>query len=173
MAVGDSAPRIIAEICDYPQMIAAMRLRAQQRQIALGGEHVAHVAGLPRGYLQKLIGPQQKTRENVRRIGIISLGPVLTVLGVKLVMVEDLEAIKRYGDKIPKRDPRAVRSGTLDFSLSRNFMRKIQRKGGLARWQNKTPAQRSAWARRMNNIRWHPTKSSRHEQPTQDTAAGA
>jgi hypothetical protein len=148
-------PKVIAEIGDYRQLIGAMRLRAQQRQIALGGEHVAAVAGLPRGYLQKLIGPQQKTRKNVRRIGIISLGPVLTVLGVKLLMVEDLEAIARYGGRIPHRVDRAVRSGTWEFSISRRHMAKIQRKGGQNRMAGLSKDQRRELSLRANFTRWH------------------
>ncbi len=74
----------------YAGLLAAMRARVAERQIALSGEAVAEVAGLPRGYLQKILSPLPKSRADVRRIGIASLGPVLGVLGVKLLMVEDL-----------------------------------------------------------------------------------
>jgi hypothetical protein len=174
--VTGTVARQLAEITydtGYRGLIVALRDRVAERQIALSGEAVAEVAGLPRGYLQKILSPLPKSREDVRRIGVASLGPVLGVLGVKLVMVEDAEALERFGSRIPKRDPRAVRSGTLEFSISRRFLKQIQRQGGLARWQNKTPAQRAAWARRMNRLRWHRAKATRHEQPTQDTAAGA
>jgi hypothetical protein len=44
--------------------------------------------------LAKLIG-----RNPVRRLGMMSLGPVLSVLGIKLAMIEDPEALERYGSQ--------------------------------------------------------------------------
>ena len=34
------------------------------------------------------------------------MGPTLSVLGVKLVMVEDAEALERYGQQVEARNPR-------------------------------------------------------------------
>jgi hypothetical protein len=39
--------RVIAEFNDYSGMIAAMRLRAKERQIAIGSDNVAALTGLP------------------------------------------------------------------------------------------------------------------------------
>jgi hypothetical protein len=145
----------------YAGLVGALRRRATELQIATGGAAAAEVAGLPVSYLGKLLSPLSgKSRENVRRLGIMSLGPVLGALGCKLVMIEDDDALQRFTSRIPARDPRAVRAATLEFHISRQFMRKIQRQGGIARWQGKTPAQRSAWARRMNRIRWAREKAA-------------
>ena len=81
-------PRVLAEFSDYSGMIAAFRARAAERKIAVSSESASHVAGLTDQYLAKLLAPRP-----VRRIGMLSLAPMLGVLGVKLVMVEDEEAL--------------------------------------------------------------------------------
>ena len=43
-------------------------------------------------------------------------------------LVEDLEAVKMYGDRIPKRNESFVHDGAISLRLSRAFMRKIGKK---------------------------------------------
>jgi hypothetical protein len=43
------------------------------------------------------------------RIGMQSLGPLLTVLGVKLIMVENLDALRRFAPRLTKRNAASVR----------------------------------------------------------------
>jgi len=153
------ADHVLAEIKDYSDLLGAMRARAQQRQIAVGGEDVAAVTGLPRGYMQKLLGPRPQ-----RRIGLISLGPTLAILGLKLLAVEDAEAIERYGARLHRRNESLVRAGSVDFKLSRRHMRKIQRAGGKARWAKLSPDQRSELGRELNRARWKQSGRN-HERP--------
>jgi hypothetical protein len=140
-------------ITDYGSLMDTLRARAAVRQIAVSGD-ANEIAGLPTGYIQKLIGPRQ-----VRRIGMMSLGPLLGVLGLKLIAVEDPETIKRFASRTRKRDQRLVRSGirgdTTKIFLSRRFMSKIQTEGRRVRWEENTTAeQRSELARNLNRIRW-------------------
>jgi hypothetical protein len=65
----------LGDVTDYESLLDTLRARAVERQIAVSGD-ANEVAGLPTGYIQKLIGPRP-----VRRIGMMSLGAVLGVLG--------------------------------------------------------------------------------------------
>jgi hypothetical protein len=82
--------RQLAEATDYNGLIAAIRNRADELQVA--GETIDEVAGLPARYSAKLLGPNQ-----VRRIGAVSLGPLLGALALKLIIVEDEDALRQYG----------------------------------------------------------------------------
>jgi hypothetical protein len=87
---------------------------------------------------------------------------VLAVLGVKLLMVEDQEAIKRmnrvaiqkFGAPLSKRDESCVHAGTVHFALSGRHMRAIQRKGGANSRKNLGKRLRRALARKAANARW-------------------
>jgi hypothetical protein len=104
--MSDAAPQLPAQITDrvvgsfndYDGMIHAMRARAQERRIAITSPDVAEMANLPDFYIAKLLSVHP-----VRRVGMISLGPILSVLGVRLLMVEDPKAMARYTDELPKR----------------------------------------------------------------------
>jgi hypothetical protein len=96
------APRPLAEIVDYDTMVAAFRARVAELKVA--GETLDDVSGLAKGYVQKLVGIHP-----VKRIGHISFGPLIGALCVKLIMVEDPEAVLRYGRQLTKRYEPAVR----------------------------------------------------------------
>jgi hypothetical protein len=117
--------RVIATFDDYPGMLAAMRLRAEEQRIPVGNPAVDEVAGIPDHYLAKLLSPKTP-----RRLGMVSMAGVLGVLGVKLVMVESRQAMERYGSRIPKRKETCVHAGTVHIALSGKHMRAIRRKGG-------------------------------------------
>ena len=139
----DQAPETLAEFTDYHGMLIALRARAEQRKIAVSGEETAKVAGLPDRYIQKLIGPKP-----VRRIGMFSLGPILGVLGVKLVLVEDPHAMGKYAAKLKERFEPNVRDDATHVTLTHRFMRKIGIKGGAARWKDVAPKTRQRLARK-------------------------
>jgi hypothetical protein len=144
--------RPLAEIVDYDSMIAAMRARAAERKLALSASENAVVAGLPDKYLQKLIGSLP-----VRRLGMASLGPVLSVLGIKLIMVEDADAERRYGPRLKRHNPRLIRTGT-EARLAERHVVRMGRKGGRARWAGTTAQERSEAARKLNQLRWRRPK---------------
>ena len=144
----------------YAGLLAAMRARVAERQIALSGEAVAEVAGLPRGYLQKILSPLPKSRADVRRIGIASLGPVLGVLGVKLLMVEDLAALERYGSRIPARQERSVRTAGVQVHLSRRFLSKIGAAGGANSRKFIGKRKARSLARKAAAARWRPREAA-------------
>lgn len=142
-------PRIIAEFSDYNGMLGALRLRAKERNLALSAEENADVSGLPNKYLAKLLGANP-----IRRLGAISMGPVLAVLGVKLVMVEDAEALKRYAAQVKSHNPNLIHGNTTYFVMTERKLRKNQAKGRKSRWGNMTREQRSKAMRRVVRARW-------------------
>lgn len=143
----DQAPRVIATVTDYNGLLAALRLRANELQVA--GETLDDVCGLPTRYVAKLLGPKP-----VRRIGMLSLGSLLGALGLALAVVEDAETMQRYGDRLTKRNGSAVRAGTVQFAISRRFMRKIQAQGGKNSRKYMTPGRARQLARKAARARW-------------------
>lgn len=140
-------PRIIAEFVDYSGMLDG--LRARVRELNVHGERFDEFAGLPQGYLSKLIGMRP-----VKRIGMNSLGPLLDALGLKCVLVENEETTKRLKNRVKSRNPNLVRAGSTHVVLTWRFMQKIQRAGGRARAIKMTPAQRRRSARKAARMRW-------------------
>jgi hypothetical protein len=148
-------PRVVASIADYSDFLDALRLRAKERKLAVSSEAVAEVAGLPGKYIAKLLQPNP-----IRRVGAISMGPVLAVLGVRLLMVEDTEALERYGSRLEQRNDNLIHHAGVAFVVTQRKLRQNQAKGRRNRWAKMSPAQRAKWARRMNKLRWGTPKSS-------------
>jgi hypothetical protein len=147
MSAGDERPRIIADVSSYEQMLAALRARVTELQI--NGERFDEYAGLPRGYLSKLVGARP-----IRRLGMISFEPVLAALGLRCLFVEDQEATARLKNRLRPRDESYVRADATHVVLTFRFMQKIGRLGAQARIDNSTKQQRREWARRAAIARW-------------------
>jgi hypothetical protein len=145
MAEGDG-PRILADVSSYEQMLTALRARVTELQI--NGERFDEFAGLPRGYLSKLIGVNP-----IRRIGMTSWAPVLTGLGLRCLFVEDEAATERLKNHVAPRNnsyPRATY--TLRVVTDRQWSR-IQKLGRVARWEKIPKAQRSEIMRAVRAAR--------------------
>lgn len=72
----------IAEVRSYTALIAAFRARADEMEITR--ETVDAATGLPSGYTGKLLGAAQ-----MKYLGPLSLGAILSVLGLKLIVARD------------------------------------------------------------------------------------
>jgi len=114
---------VIADVTSYEQMLAALRARVNELQ--LNGERFDEFAGLPRGYLSKLIGAKP-----IRRLGMTSFAPVLAGLGLRLLVIEDNAATERLKNKLPPRNQSYVRSVAVHTNVTTRFLRKIGAKGG-------------------------------------------
>jgi hypothetical protein len=145
MADGD-APRVLGEFASYEGMLAVIRQRVQE--LAINGERFDEYAGLPRGYLSKLIGVRP-----TRRIAMISMGPVLDGLGLRGQFVEDPRGTQRLRNRLPPRNPSYVRA-VPSIILTVRFFQRIGRLGAQARVDNSTAEQRRKWARRAAIARW-------------------
>ena len=122
MAEGGERPRTLAEFSDYEGMLDAIRSRVTE--LAIHGERFDEFAGLPQGYLSKLVGSHP-----VRRISHVSMGPLFAALGVTCVMLEDPVATERLKQLQP-RNQSFVRSVAVHGHLTTRFLQKIGRKGG-------------------------------------------
>jgi hypothetical protein len=148
MSEGDEPRRrVVAEFCDYPGMLDALRKRVNE--LGVNSERFDEFAGLPRGYFSKLVGANP-----IRRLGMISFQPVLAGLGLRCLFVEDEQATQRLKSRVPPRNGSYVRGGVTHLTLTTRFMQKIGRKGAQARIDNSTKQQRQEWARNAAIARW-------------------
>jgi len=127
--------RILAEFADYPGMLAA--LRARVAELHINGERFDEFAGLPRGYLSKLIGSRP-----VRRISMVSMGPLFCALGISCVLIENGDHTKRLRNRLKPNNLSYRRAAPRVILTDRQFHR-IQKLGRQARWRRLTKKQRS------------------------------
>jgi hypothetical protein len=139
--------RTLAEFADYDGMLAAVRARV--KELLVQGEAFDDFAGLPKGYLSKLIGARP-----ARRIAHISMGPLFDALGIYCVVVEDPAATARLKQRLRPRNGSFVRTTYTVNGITNRKWARIQALGRMARWSKMTPAQRSEVARRLNVFRW-------------------
>ena len=97
-----SPPRVLAEVRDYDGLHAALRARADQLEVSR--LCIDDLTGLQSGYTAKLLAPVP-----IKRIGLQSLGPLLTVLGLRLLVAEDAETMRQFAPRLEKRQRASVR----------------------------------------------------------------
>lgn len=101
--IGMDATPALGTVRDYDDLVAVIRARMIELDVTLAT--VDHVAGLPTNYASKLLGPKRS-----RRMGIIAFGALLGAIGVKLVAIEDTEALARVRNRLVKRRKRLPQS---------------------------------------------------------------
>jgi hypothetical protein len=129
--------RILAEFTDYAGMLAAVRTRIEE--LAIAGDRFEEFAGLPRGYLSKLVGVNPQ-----RRIAMVSMGPLFSALGVSCIMVEDPIATARLRSRLrPRNNSFARRTPLYVITTTGRQWAHIQKLGRAARWRRLSKKQRS------------------------------
>jgi hypothetical protein len=88
--------RRIAVVSNYSELIACLRQRAETLNIS--NVVLDDVSGLQDGYSGKLLSLNPK-----RTLGRLSLGLMLGALGLRLIVVEDREALKRVKGRLEPR----------------------------------------------------------------------
>lgn len=141
-------PRVLADVVSYEGMLDALRRRVTELQI--NGERFDSYAGLPTGYLSKLIGERP-----VRRIGMTSFEPLLAGLGLRLLVIEDPEGTARL-KRLKPRNPSFVRTmpAAAGILFTPRMLKRIRRLGGQARMAQLTREQRRELARKAAAARW-------------------
>ena len=129
--------RVLADVSSYDEMLAVLRSRINELQI--NGERFDEYAGLPRGYLSKLVGAHP-----IRRLGMTSFEPVLAGLGLRLLVIEDPEGTKRLKSRLKPRNNSYPRTVSTLHTLTDRKWSQIQKLGRAARWEKLTKQQRSA-----------------------------
>jgi hypothetical protein len=141
--------RVIASFDSYEGMLEALRARVHELQIH--GERFDELAGLPDGYLSKLIGTRP-----VRRVGMTSFSPLMNALGLRCLFVEDPEGTERLKSRLKPRNPSYVRimPAAASILFTARMLKRIRRLGGQARMAQLTAKERSELARKAALARW-------------------
>ena len=143
-------PRVIAgQIVEYGDLMAAVRNRVAELNIH--GTRFDAMAGWPEGYLSKLICARP-----VRRIGLQSMGVLLSTLGVSLQMIENPAGTERLKEHLVPRNPSYVRAmpAAAGILFTARMLKRIRRLGGMARTARLTPEQRSELGKKAAAARW-------------------
>src|SRR6516165_3684058 len=142
-----SGGRIVGEFADYTGMLDTLRARVEELQIQ--GERFEHFAGLPTGYLSKLIGVRP-----VRRIGMTSLGPLFDALGIYCIVVENPAATARLKNRIRPRNNAYMRASYTHLAITNRQWSRIQKLGRQARWKRLSRVERRDIMRAIALKRW-------------------
>src|SRR6516164_4879753 len=105
----------------------------------------------PKGYLSKLICARP-----VRRIGLQSMGVLLSTLGVSLQMIENPAGTVRLKERLVPRNPSYVRAmpAAAGILFTARMLKRIRRLGCMTRMAKLTPAQRSELGKKAATARW-------------------
>ena len=144
----DERPKIVGEFVEYSEFMQAIRNRVAA--LGIHGTRFDSLAGWPEGYLSKLT-----CEAAPRRVGMQSMGVLLSTIGVKLQMVEDPAGTARLRRLAP-RNPSYVRTmpAAASIMFSARMLKRIRRLGGQARMAQLTPKQRRELARKAALARW-------------------
>jgi hypothetical protein len=142
----------LATVRTYDELNAALRARADALDISR--ETIDAISGLQNGYAGKLLAPIP-----IRTLSRVSLGAMLGALGLKLIVVEDVETLQKIEKRLAKRR-RHDNAGSAMLATKRRKRRAFPRGNEHARLMrlrqiaNQSPEKRSQIARRAALIRW-------------------
>jgi hypothetical protein len=152
-----SPPPVLAVAKTYDELHAALRNRAEQ--LAVSRAELDYLTGLQSGYCGKLLSKTQ-----IKNIGPQSLGPLLTVLGLCLQVVEDPAAMARIGPRLKRRNDASVRYASGKRRRKRpklgpQWARLMNAKRTLAL----SPMRRTELSRQAARVRWRDVKAAMAE----------
>lgn len=135
-----TATTIIATVRDYGELMAGLRARADA--LKTNRRTLDEIAGLTPGHSSKLLAPVP-----IKNFGPDTIGPMLGALGLKLLIVEDVEALARltkrlgngFGEGFGKRNEAQVRDASMTMR---------PRKRHKHQWKDNAD-----WSRVMNSRR--------------------
>jgi hypothetical protein len=152
----DAPERHLGVVRTYDDLHRLLRERAEALNVSRNV--LDDAAGLQNGYTSKILSPRP-----TKRLGAVSMGLMLQALGVKLLAVEDEEALAKIRPMLTPREisvgVRAVmrrngRHARKNNEVSLRHLRRIAPTGGEARALALSPAQRRSSARKAALIRW-------------------
>lgn len=136
-------------ICrEYHEFIDAINARITELGTTM--DTIDYVAGLPLRYTQKLTGPRP-----IKTLGRLSFGPLLGALGLAIIVVDDEEQLGKLRHRLTARRQKAhEHSAAVHYRLSRRFLLKIARLGGLNSRKKVSRRRASQLGRRAAKARW-------------------
>jgi hypothetical protein len=149
-------PRQLATVVDYDGLIAAFRLRAEELNVSR--ETIDAVTGLQAGYCAKLLAPVP-----IKKLGLVSLGPMLQALGLALCVVVDDESAARFSAKMTERKrevPGVASHEVIEIRLTRRKLRLMGRRGRKKQLAAMTSKQLSKRGKMMAKRRWRKVRAA-------------
>lgn len=143
-------PRIIAEFSDFVTMQLALNAAREHREMSF--ELMDEIAGTPKGYFSKNLAPGGS-----RRITMDSFTLAFGSVGVKALLVDDPDQLKRIQSRLKQRNKGLVRSGAVHQVHSLRKLRKIGAKGGANSRANMSKRAARKLARKAAAARWSKT----------------
>jgi hypothetical protein len=148
--------RILGAVASYNDLHDVLRARAEE--LALSREMIDERAGVQSGYSAKILAPRP-----IRRLGAFVIELICPALVVKLIAVEDTDALARLKGKAERRHltgAASLHNGAVEFKFSRRYFQKIGKQGGAnsRKGMSRARARARALARRANAIRWDKTR---------------
>jgi hypothetical protein len=125
----------LAEIHEFHELVAALKARMHELNITM--DTLDAIAGLPCRFSAKILA-----KKPLKGLGPISLGAIIGALGLKLIVVEDEEALSLVRSRLTKRKSPPVLDAP-SIILTRTFFRRIGRLGASARNEKMPPERRS------------------------------
>lgn len=143
----------------YDELILGLRKRADDLKISR--ETIDAIGGLQSGYAGKLLAPVP-----IRTLSRVSLGAMLGSLGLKIVLVEDVETLQKIEKRLTKRRRRVDTGHNIPATKrrKRHTFPKGEEHARLMRMRqiaSQTPEERSRSARRAVNARWRKHRKTR------------
>ena len=142
--------RVVGEVSDYDGMIGA--IRARMLELGVTNETIDNITGLQSGYVGKLLGPTP-----IKNLGPQSFGVMLQSLGLKLIVVEDLETSEKMRPRWQKREKAAPVSLLANVRTRRAtwlFTSRSGRKAAKARAEKLSASERHEIAVNAITMRW-------------------
>jgi hypothetical protein len=155
-------PEPLAVIANYVDLVDALRARAAALNLSF--EMLDSLSGLADHYTVKVLPPRPQS--SMRTLGKASLGCVLGALGTELLLVENPAAMIKLSDRLSRlgrRNLAQVRngkpSGTPKKWLRASYFSALGKRGGRARFNAMSQADKSRLGKVGARARWRRTRA--------------
>jgi hypothetical protein len=153
VATDDAMGEALAVVRSYDELHAALRARVDTLGISL--DTLDDLCGFWPGYASHILGP--KPQGSIRMFKRLSLDCVLGALALKIVVVEDRDALAKVRGRLVASDKAQSRRRNAEpasIKPPENAFVMLARAGGFARAANLSAKRRVAIARRAARARW-------------------
>lgn len=124
-------------------------LRKRKNALGLSDKVVEEIADMAGGFVSKILAPQP-----VKTLGRTSLTLLLGALGLKLIVVEDPDQVRRVRRRWTERAEHHVNIAPHTLRTARPIvLSRLARKAALARWARVPTDERQSIVARLNEAR--------------------
>jgi hypothetical protein len=87
--MAEAAPKVLGEVMDYVDLVDVLRSRVEELNVLLGS--IDRIAGITETATSHMLA----RIPNRSVLTAVNLGPLLATLGIKLIVVEDLDRLEK------------------------------------------------------------------------------